>query len=150
MALIVAGALHVSVAALEPSARARDHVPLQTLHKGHRSGIREPLQIVIRARDQWDDVWRRHASIEASPSPAPSVDLSAHMVAGVFLGERSTGGYGVEIVRAERSDSTLYLYYRETRPARDAMAIQALTQPYHLVTVPRHDTPAIFVRDGQS
>jgi hypothetical protein len=124
-------------------------VPLQTLHKGHRSGVREPLQLVIRTRDQWEDVWKRHASFEASPPPASPVDFSADMVAGVFLGEKPTGGYRVEIVRAERSDSTLYLYYRETRPARDAMVIQALTQPYHLVTVPRHDT-AVFLRDGHS
>jgi hypothetical protein len=129
-------------------AAARIPVPLHTLQKGQYSGVREPLHLVIRAQDQWEDVWKRHSSIEASPPPPPPVDFSAEMVAGVFLGEKSTGGYEAEIIRAEPSDSTLYLYYREKRPSQDAVAIQALTQPYHLIKVSRYDTSVIFLREG--
>jgi hypothetical protein len=150
VALIVAGALHLSLVTMPLGAQPRAPVPLLTLQKGHQSGVREPLQLVVRTRAEWEELWKRHTSIEASPPPASPVDFSVEMVVGVFFGEKRTGGYGVEIIRAERSDATLYVYYRETRPSRDAMVIQALTQPYHLVKVPRHDTPAMFLRVGNS
>jgi hypothetical protein len=70
------------------------------------------------------------------------------MVVGLFVGEKSTGGYEVEITRAERRDAKLYLYYVEKSPPRDAMVTQVLTQPYHLVKIPRDDTPVTFVRQN--
>jgi len=71
------------------------------------------------------------------------------MVAGVFSGEKSTGGYEVEITRAERKDSRLYLYYLEKSPPPDAIVTQVLTQPYHLVKLPRDDARVVFVRESK-
>ena len=67
------------------------------------------------------------------------------MVIGLFAGEKSTGGYEVEITRAELKNSTLYIYYVEKSLASGGMAIQALTQPFHLAKLPRYDAPVVFV-----
>ena len=123
-------------------------VPLSTLQKGDFSGVREALQIVIRTQDEWDNLWKRYSSIQANPPPTPPINFATEMVVGLFVGEKSTGGYEVEITRAERRDSKLYLYYVEKSPPRDAMVTQVLTQPYHLVKIPRDDTPVTFVRQN--
>jgi hypothetical protein len=120
-------------------------VRLQSLLKGHHSGIREPLKIVIRTQDQWDGLYKRLSS--APTLPAPQIDFRTETVAGIFLGEKSTGGYGVEITRAEKKSSTLYLYFRETSPTQDQIVILALTQPYHLVKFPKHDADNVFLRE---
>jgi PrcB C-terminal len=120
-----------------------------TVEKGSRSGIREPLQTVIRNRDDWNAFWKRHASTDTPPALAPIVDFDRQMVVGIFLGEKSTGGYEVEIVRAERRDSSLYFYYREESPPPGAMVTQALTQPFHLVKIAKYQDPQmIFRRDS--
>ena len=122
---------------------------IATVAKGHRSGIREPLQTVIRNQDEWNPIWKRHSSIDTNPSIAPIIDFNREMVVGVFLGEKRMGGYEVEIVRAERRDSSLYFYYQEKSPPPGAMITQVLTQPFHLVRVAKYDKlQIIFRRDS--
>ena len=122
---------------------------IATVVRGHRSGIREPLQTVIRKQDEWSAFWKRHSSTNPNPPPTPIIDFNREMVVGVFLGEKSTGGYEVEIVRAERRDSSLYFYYRGKNPLPGTMVTQALTQPFHLVKVPKYENlQVVFRRDS--
>src|SRR5262245_63208772 len=37
---------------------------IATIVTGHRSGIREPLQNVIRNQDEWKALWERHSSTD--------------------------------------------------------------------------------------
>jgi PrcB C-terminal len=122
---------------------------IATVEKGYRSGIRGPLQTVIRNQDEWNAFWKRHSSTDNNPAPAPIVDFNREMVVGIFLGEKSTGGYEVEIVRAEQSDAAIYFYYREKSPPPGGMVTQALTQPFHLVKVAKYENlQVIFRRDS--
>jgi len=131
-----------------PVSLAQMAIPLTTIQKGSYSGVREPLQIVIRDQQPWITLWARHSSIENKPSSPPQIDFSAEMVVGLFLGQKSTGGYSVEITRAELDGSNLRLYYRERSPTPGAMVTQVLTQPYHLVRLPRHEASPAFYREG--
>ncbi len=115
-------------------------ISFQTVVKGSRSGVREPLQIVIRSQAEWDALWKRHVSIETNPPPPPAIDFNKQIVIGVFLGEKPTGGYDVEIIRAEQSDGELVLHYREKSPLPGTIAIQSLTQPFHIIQVVRDDS----------
>jgi PrcB C-terminal len=110
----------------------------QTIAKGYRSSVREPLQTVVRSQAEWDSVWKRH-SVATNPPPPPFVDFKRQIVVAVFLGEKPTGGYDVEIIRAEQSDGALVLHYREKSPLPGSIAIQALTQPFHIIQVVRDD-----------
>jgi len=129
-----------------PPALNQMTIPVTTIQNGNFSGIREPLQVVVRTQDQWNNLWKKHASIQSPPSPPPGVNFTTEMVVGLFAGEKTTGGYELEITRAELKDSTLYIYYVEKNPTSGGMAIQAITQPFHLAKLPRHDTPVIFVK----
>jgi PrcB C-terminal len=126
--------------------KAGTPLSIATVKRDDRSGIRGPLQTVIRNQDEWKALWKRHSSTDTNPSPAPIVDFNREMVVGIFLGEKRTGGYEVEIVRTERRDSALYFYYREESPRPGAMVTQALTQPFHLVKVAKYQNPQIIFR----
>ena len=123
-------------------------IPLTTIQKGNFSGIREPLQVTVRTQDAWESLWKKHTSIQSPPSPLPGVDFTTEMVVGIFAGEKTTGGYDVELTRAELKDSTLYVYYVEKNPASGGMAIQALTQPFNLAKLARHDGAVVFVKQS--
>jgi len=125
-------------------------VPFSTLAKGAQSGVREPTQVVIRSRDDWLVFWGRHARMQAGPPSAPPVDFSREMVVALFMGERPTGGYAIEITRVERADSGLAVHYRSKGPDQGAMLTQALTQPFHLIKLPRDDGPVRFVPESSS
>ena len=123
-------------------------VSFATLAKGLASGVGQPTQIVVRSQHDWAALWSRHMRTPIAPPPPPSVDFSRDMVVGLFMGERPTGGYAIEITRIERTDQGLSVHYRTSLPDPSAIQTQALTQPFHLVTVPRVDDPVTFVDES--
>src|SRR5215467_7875722 len=123
-------------------------VPFSTLAKGLASGVAQPTQIVIRSQNDWAALWSRHMRTQIAPPPPPPVDFSRDMVVGLFMGERPTGGYAIEVTRIEGTAQGLSVHYRTSRPDPSAMQTQALTQPFHLVTVPRVDDPVTFVAES--
>ena len=129
-----------------PPAPVRMAISVTTIQKGNFGGIRKPAQIVVRTQEEWNSLWKRHVSIQSPPSSPPSVDFAAEMIVGLFIGEKNTGGYEVEITRAELKDSTLHVYYAEKSPTPGGIVTQALTQPFHLARLPRSDAPVVFVR----
>jgi len=63
-------------------------LPIDTIEKGYRSGVRDPLQVVIRSQGEWNAFWKRHSVTNTNPAPAPNVDFDREMVVGIFLGEK--------------------------------------------------------------
>ena len=125
-------------------------VPFSTLAKGLASGVAQPTQIVVRTQNDWAALWSRHMRTQIASPPPPPVDFSRDMVVALFMGERPIGGYAIEVTRIERTDSGLSVHYRSTRPDPAAMQAQALTQPFHLVALPRTDDPVTFVAESPS
>jgi hypothetical protein len=123
-------------------------LPFSTVAKGFASGVLEPLQVAIRTREEWVALWARHTRAQVQPSSAPPVDFSREMVVGIFLGERATGGYEVEITKAERGETGLRIHYRSKSPDPGAMVTQARTQPYHVIKLVRDDSPLVFSLEG--
>jgi len=109
---------------------------LRTIGKGPTSDIESARQMVIRTPAEWQMVWQAHAPADRQ---LPTVDFAREIVLAVFLGQRPTAGYGVEIVRTINANGTLIVDYVETKPAPGAVAAQLITSPFHLVAVPKFD-----------
>ena len=86
----------------------------------------------------------------SAPPPPPSVDFSRDMVVALFMGERPTGGYAIEVTQIERTDAGLSIRYRTRHPDPSAMQTQALTQPFHLIKLARVDDSVTFVAENPS
>lgn len=114
--------------------------PIATIAQGSSSEIDEPQEILARSSAEWAALWKRHGG----PGQTPTVDLSANLVAAVFLGTRPTAGFAVDIVGARREAEVLVVDYVERTPGADDIVAQVLTAPFHLVTLPRHNGPVRF------
>ena len=55
----------------------------------------------------------------------------------VFAGAQRTGGYGIRVVRVDRAGDMLTVRAMFSVPAPDALTIQVLTSPAHLVSIDR-------------
>lgn len=53
----------------------------------------------------------------------------------VFMGEKNTGGYGIEVISVEDNEGRTNVVVKETSPAKDAMVITVITYPYTVVTM---------------
>ena len=114
--------------------------PLRSIDKGQMSQISMAQQVAVTDRDKWTALWRAHAP----DKPLPNVDFSREMVAAVFMGERTRGGFAVEIVGYREERGMVIVQYRETVPARDAITAQVIVSPYHLVVLPKRTGTVTF------
>lgn len=112
--------------------------------RGADSGVTEFHEVVVRSEEEWRALWKEHTAHRVPPPPAPPVDFATAQVVGVFLGQRPSGGYAVEILSVTDGGPERRVAYRETRPRADTLQITVLTQPYHLRVVPRRDAPVRF------
>lgn len=140
---LVGGAAGVSVATALGKPQGQP-VRFSTVARGTQSGVRAPLQVVIRSASEWAELWRRHTAFAVPPPPVPQIDFGHEMVIGVLTGERRSGGYDVKILEVLRQADRLSVLYRETTPPTGALTTQALTYPHHLIRTERSKLNVVF------
>jgi hypothetical protein len=111
------------------------------LVKGDMSEQQLARQVTIRTAAEWKALWKDHAPA----AKMPDVDFSKDMVVGIFLGSKPSEGYDVEIVVVRMEGKDLIVEYAQKQPARGTLAAQILTEPFHLVTVPKHAGAVRFI-----
>lgn len=118
-------------------------VHFHTIARGANSGYQTASQMVIDNAEEWASVWQQHASNIIPPPPVPGVDFTDDQVVAVFMGEKRTGGYSVEILtvetkRSEIDDLTslvITVAYRQPKPGD--IVQEVITYPYHIITIPQ-------------
>jgi hypothetical protein len=117
-------------------------VPFKTVIAGTTSHITEPTTVVVRDRDAWIALWRRHTG-RASGAPPP-VDFSRDMVVAVF-GGTSTEVTAAGIARITREPGGLVVWYsvHATRPLPPG-ELGTLRSPFHIVKLARSTLPVAF------
>jgi hypothetical protein len=126
---------------------ASERVPFVTIDQGSRSGVRERKSLVIKTETDWKALWRSHVQSNVPAKELPRVDFEKEMIVAVFLGEKPSGGYSVEITRIEENPDQRQtnVFWRESKPPPGSMVIQALTQPYHVVRLKTVSYPVVFI-----
>src|SRR4030095_2763552 len=132
--------------AAQGSSKSQSPIPFQTVARGSRSGIRESLQTVARSQSEWEALWQKHGSAQSNPPSLPPVDFGNEIVVAIFLGEKPSGGYGIEIIGAEPSDGAVIISFNEKGPRPGDIQIQAFTQPFHIVRIANHRTEEVKFR----
>ncbi|MEN3046416.1 MAG: protease complex subunit PrcB family protein [Candidatus Hydrothermales bacterium] len=108
-------------------------VEFKNLQKGFYSGIREKKTVVIKDKEEFLNLWKELTSIFLPPSDPPDIDFNKHVLICVFMGEKPTGGYEVEIKSIIEKKDEVSVYVREISPGKNCIVTMALTQPYHIV-----------------
>ena len=136
----------VSCIAMFMVAAVAAQVTFTSVAKGDRSGQQLARQVTIRTPSEWKALWKDHAPADAMPT----IDLAKSMVVGIFLGTKPSAGYEVEIVGVKHEGKDLVVEYVQKQPPPGTMTAQILIEPFHLVSVPKHDGPVRFVQNLKS
>lgn len=123
--------------------RADSPIPYFSIAQGTASGIVDPLEIVIQSGQEWRKLWERHAPSGSAPPP---VDFTTQVVVGLFAGQQPTAGYEVQIVKVDHERTRVTVSYQVRSPSKEALVAQVLTQPFHLIRLPRLSLPIQFKR----
>jgi PrcB C-terminal len=135
--------LGLGMASLAKGGSSDVPIAFHSIAQGTTSGIVAPQALVIQSAPAWQELWRQHARLGRFPPP---IDFATDLVVGIFLGQQPTAGYRVQVVRVEEGDSGVRVIYQVHNPPPDATVAQVLTQPFHLIRMPRLGLPIRFER----
>ncbi|MCA1733662.1 MAG: protease complex subunit PrcB family protein, partial [Acidobacteria bacterium] len=85
---------------------------------------------------EYERLWNEIVSAENAPPPA---DFSNEVVAFLTLGQRSTGGWGIEVSSVEVSGASAEVKTTVSRPAPGGIVTMAFTAPYAVVAIAAPD-----------
>lgn len=112
--------------------------------KGYHCGYTKAAKLLIKTEDQWKEVWEKINSLRLPKPELPSIDFKKKMVIAVFMGERQSGGYDIEIIDIFKKEKEIVVVVDEKEPSPDSLRTMALTSPYHVVIVKRSSLPVRF------
>ena len=122
----------------------------RVLETGEYSNIQEATHEIINSEADWQEWWQRHNTVrefvdgqERIPAP-PEVDFSKETVLIATLGMRSTGGYAVEFADVKTEGEMVVAKLKTKSPGPDDMVTMALTAPYAIIAIPKHEGPVKF------
>lgn len=122
------------------STAAANEARVVPIAHGPLSNGSQARESVVRGPEEWGTLW---ASLPTKQA-APQVAFDQMMVVGVFLGNRPTTGYKVEITGARREGEELVVLWREIPPVTGSSVNATVTTPFAVAGLPRHDGPVRF------
>ena len=118
-------------------------LPITTVVRGSSSQILEARQVVVQNADAWRALWKEHSAV---PPPGDVPDFARETILAVFLGQRPTAGYAIEMTSVTQQGGMFVVEYVEHKPASNASTAQVLTSPFQIVRIPRVTGPVVFRR----
>jgi hypothetical protein len=113
---------------------------VQVLSREMMSQVEDPKQAVARSAAEFAALWKQHNGT----APPPRVDFESRMVVAVFLGTRTSAGYGAEIVRTRQAGGKLIVEWQERKPGRDQVSAQIITSPAIVASIPKFAGEVVF------
>ncbi len=113
-------------------------------------GEHPPEMQVVRNLEEWERAWGDFTSNRDPAGSLPEVNFAEEIVI-LLLDNHASGGYSVEIEHVVEDDGALYVHARHTAPFPGSGVIAAITNPHHIIRLPRHEGDvSLVVTDVES
>jgi len=133
------------------SACSHQQIPLQTIFSSNNCAISEEALKSINEQNELDDLLKSiPRSFGQTQISMPDVDYEKQSVILYALGQKSTGGYSIELYKPDATlkEEKLYLPIRIKKPASNSMQIQLITSPCQIYSLPHTDYSEIVIDDN--
>ncbi|MCC6348335.1 MAG: protease complex subunit PrcB family protein [Candidatus Eisenbacteria bacterium] len=122
--------------------RITPDAPRATYH----SALHEPLRTACFDEAGFAELWNRAFADRGTVPAPPAVDFAREFVVVAALGERSSGGYAIEISGALLENGAVVVGVLSTSPGKNCPVTLALTQPLDIVRLARPNDGPLPVR----
>ena len=112
----------------------------EVVYKSQTGGKKEKSNLIIKNYEEFNTLISELNIGEEEYEKLLSIDLEKHDLLVYFLGEKSTGGYAIEVDKVKFSPNSSEVFLKEIVPEKNAMVTNALTSPYIFVTLPKNKT----------
>jgi uncharacterized protein (DUF885 family) len=139
MAMLGDDGAHGNAATGQATAEEAKPVEFSLLATGTMSAHEGPRSVeLITDEAAWRSAWEKIGG----GRPLPDVSFDTRAVVLAYQGQKSTGGYSVEITGIRRTGTVLAVGVNERRPASGDVTTEVLTSPFVAVSIPRPPTGA--------
>lgn len=140
-ALLLASIIALGSPVQQTGPGIRDSVKnLFTIKKGYQSSIKQLGLRPIYTQNQFQTYWAQSTGQPANTAPG-GIDWIKQMVLAVHLGQRTTGGFDVDVMRIDTSNGVASVLVRERKPLQGEIVAQAFTSPWVIVRFDRTTLP---------
>lgn len=108
------------------------------------SGVTSARNVVVKDKAAWASLWAETHKYQSSAPALPEIDFDSKMVIGVYQGEHPNACHYARITKVAVDGDKLVVNYSEHDNLIAMMCIQAISSPYHLVTVARTNAAVEF------
>lgn len=131
----------------EPPARLRlpELIVKKDEWKGVQCAVTEPRVAAFRHAETWKAFWEKAmAPYSVRLAAVPPIDFEKEMVVGVFMGEKTTPNFEIEIRQIGPTPEALLVRYREITKMQGVFTPPFAIQPFHLKRIPLTPLPIRF------
>lgn len=136
ISLLSLSILFMSCKPIQPIADEND--VYQVVYKSQIGGKKEKSNLIIKNYEDFNALISELNIGEEEFDKLLSIDLEKHDLLVCFLGEKTTGGYDIDVEKVKFSPSSSEVILKEIVPEKNAMVTTALTAPYMFVTLPKN------------
>lgn len=112
----------------------------EVVYKGQTGGKKEKSNQIIKNYEDFNALISELNIGEEEYEKLLRIDLEKYDLLVSFLGEKTTGGYDIDIDKVKFSQSTSEVILKEIVPEKNAMVTSVITAPYIFVTLPKNKT----------
>ncbi len=118
--------------------KEKDHY--EVVFKSQIGGKKEKSNQVIKNYEEFNALITALNIGEESFGKLLAIDLEKHDLVACFIGEKTTGGYDIEVADVLFTDTTAQIILKEITPEKNQLVTDAFTSPYLFVLVPKNKT----------
>jgi len=111
-----------------------------SLSRGIEGTLKDKARYVLKDEEEFKKIWQNISPVRG----LPEIDFDNNMVIAVFMGEKPTGGYEIEIKTVYEYEDRIAVNIVETEPGEEDIVTQALTYPYHIIILEKSEKDVVF------
>ncbi|MFA6316072.1 MAG: protease complex subunit PrcB family protein [Elusimicrobiota bacterium] len=113
---------------------------------GQNCGVSKPQMVAAHDTQTLAQLWAKTYGGTPKALDLPSVDFTKETVVAVFLGEKPTPGFNVdlELQQDPMNPNRLYVLYKEKAPKSGAFMPQVVSRPFVILKVPKAYSEVVF------
>lgn len=115
-----------------------------------QGGISQRSRLVIRNRDEFNELWKQLTGSGSYKPPLPEVDFSREMLVVAAMGQKPSSGYEIIIEGACEVDNQIEVLVRSVDFLKCGLQLGILTAPVDIVRLPRTELPVVFRETEES
>lgn len=110
----------------------------EVVYKSQIGGKKEKSNVIIKNYEDFNTLISELNIDEEEYEKLLSIDLEKHDLLVCFLGEKTTGGYDIDVENVKFSPTSAEVILKEMVPEKNAMVTMSFTSPYMFVTLPKN------------